>query len=224
MLELRQDIENEMSLDVIGRLAFVMAGEMQDAGSLHATERKFIQAAIPYRQKEFATGRWCAKNAMRRIGFQEQPITVGIRREPIWPKGVTGSISHTNGLCGSVVTNADVTVGLDIERVSCDMSGIQELVFKKNEITQLEALEEKGHPAKVLAFSAKESAFKCFFPKVGDFIDFGSVSVSVDPVRRRFQVELQENLAPSLRRGYAFEGRYWVTGEFLVTFICHPSN
>ena len=70
------------------------------------TPAAFAQAAIacpaeiarsaPKRQAEFLCGRIAAHEAMRRLGIEywRAPIGIGRSREPLWPHGVAGSISH----------------------------------------------------------------------------------------------------------------------------------
>ena len=85
---------------------------------LNSQERILVESARVARQSEFATGRSCAHRALAAIGADVDAIGQGSRRQPIWPDGVTGSISHAVGLAAAVATRVDSAVaslGLDVE-------------------------------------------------------------------------------------------------------------
>ena len=85
---------------------------------LNSQERIVVEFARLARQSEFATGRSCAHRALAAIGADVDAIGQGSRRQPIWPDGVTGSISHAVGLAAAVATHADgavASLGLDVE-------------------------------------------------------------------------------------------------------------
>ena len=70
----------------------------------------------PKRLADFSTGRYCAMKALEQIGIQNVIIPIGKDREPIWPEGIVGSISHCESLTGAIVSRkADhISLGLDI--------------------------------------------------------------------------------------------------------------
>ena len=102
--------------------AGVAACEVQSVlvGQLSAGERALVRTARPVRRAEFASGRSCAHRALSAIGADLDTIGRGGRRQPIWPAGVCGSISHAGGLAAAVVariTPSVIGIGLDVERV-----------------------------------------------------------------------------------------------------------
>src|SRR3970040_1578684 len=62
---------------------------------IFAEEERLLPAkASPLRAAEFRLGRRAAHLALKAIGSEPQPILRGSQREPIWPPGVVGSITH----------------------------------------------------------------------------------------------------------------------------------
>ena len=73
-------------------------------------------SAVNKRQREFAAGRAAAHTAMANLGVPPQAILNGDDRAPIWPEGLTGSITHTRGCAIAIVArNSDVrALGIDV--------------------------------------------------------------------------------------------------------------
>src|SRR5262245_35993885 len=59
--------------------------------------------AVITRREEFLTARTCARQALMQLGFPMLPIRRGKKREPIWPAGVVGSITHCQGYRAAAV-------------------------------------------------------------------------------------------------------------------------
>jgi enterobactin synthetase component D len=142
--------------------------------ALSAQERALVKAARPVRQREFATGRCCAHRALAAIGADVDTIGRGARRQPVWPAGVTGSITHAGGVAAAVATRMGAVVaglGLDVEQVDHLEPELWPHVLTPSEHDRCR---ESLHPvaAATAVFSAKEAAFKAVFPLFGVEIDF----------------------------------------------------
>ena len=72
-------------------------------GILYPEEAASIKRAVPKRWREFTAGRLCAREALRRLGIERHPILVGEHREPLWPSGVVGTLSHCDDCYGAAV-------------------------------------------------------------------------------------------------------------------------
>src|SRR5690348_12722868 len=70
---------------------------------LFPEEHEYVANSIRSRQDEFRTGRYCARKALHRLGIPAISIPAGSNREPIWPYGYIGSITHCNGFCAAAV-------------------------------------------------------------------------------------------------------------------------
>jgi 4'-phosphopantetheinyl transferase EntD len=68
-----------------------------------AGERDCVRAAVDTRRADFITGRWCARQALQRLGLSPLELPIGVRGAPQWPGGVVGSISHDQGYCVAAV-------------------------------------------------------------------------------------------------------------------------
>src|SRR5947207_7559339 len=80
-----------------------------------AEELALVGEAGDKRRREFAAGRACARLALERLGRSNGPVLRGSNREPVWPDGVVGSITHTAGYCAAAVTEASCVLGLGID-------------------------------------------------------------------------------------------------------------
>jgi len=143
-------------------------------GALLPQEAELTASFAKKRVMDFATGRYCARMALRGLGISEAtPIPVGDGREPCWPEGVTGSISHADGLTGSLAAwKRDYrSIGLDIERLGAVEEALLPLVLTPYEL-------EWVRGDMVLAtfiFSLKEAFYKMQFPLTRQFLDFQEV-------------------------------------------------
>lgn len=160
----------------------------EDVAALHPAEAAAVALAVPKRRREFATGRRCARDALAMLRVPRTgPVLIGPSREPLWPHGVVGSITHSGEYCAVAVARAEdaIAVGIDAERIEAVDEDIVAAVLSPR---------ERGHPARsllgeawpLLVFSAKESVFKALFPATRRWLDFGDVELSVDAEAGRF--------------------------------------
>jgi 4'-phosphopantetheinyl transferase EntD len=141
---------------------------------LTADERVLVGLARPARRAEFAAGRSCAHRALAAIGGDTDTIGRGRRRQPVWPAGVTGSISHAAGLAAAVAapTTPSVTaLGIDVELAGPLDDELWPHVLTPSERAMCSASDDRGAVAAAV-FSAKEAAFKAVYPLLGAEIDF----------------------------------------------------
>ncbi|HCQ7755751.1 enterobactin synthase subunit EntD [Citrobacter sp. 50677481] len=111
------------------------------------------------RKSEHLAGRIAAVHALREYGVKSVP-GIGDRRQPLWPEGLFGSISHCGNTALAVV--AREPVGVDTEALFSPQTA-EELVrslVSEAEQERLKACRLPFEQALTLAFSAKESAFK----------------------------------------------------------------
>jgi len=138
-------------------------GEGDDAGLGPA---EVLTGATPRRRREFALGRRCAHLAMMRLGRIDMPIPMGTSREPIWPAGLVGSITHCEGYCAAAIGMRDrlVAIGIDAEPNDALPSGLLDLIARDEEQSWLREQRHAGIRWDRLLFSAKESIYKAWFP------------------------------------------------------------
>lgn len=139
-----------------------------------------IEGASPERRAEFAAGRTLAREAMRAIGREAGSIRRGTAREPLWPSGVAGSISHSRNLCvAAVVMDSSIrSIGIDIELEADIEPALWTSICSASDLQRVERLTADSRAREVARiFSAKEAAFKCQFPLTRRWIEFNAVSV-----------------------------------------------
>ena len=189
-----------------------------------------LARAVPSRRASFLAGRWCAREALLASVPHAAPTAIGIGefREPLWPAGTVGSISHTAGyaLAAAAPQGPVRAIGLDIEqwlddvapaRLGADLAGAGEL----------DALvAQSGWPAARLLtvlFSVKETIYKCLFPEVRAYFGFEAAWVerieSADGVDGRFVARLTGPLGPDLPAGLVLGGRFACLDDVVVTTL-----
>lgn len=162
----------------------VIAAELREPGNisrLKPEELRSIERAVPKRINEFAAGRQCARRALAELGFVDVPIPVAPDRQPVWPPGVVGSITHTAGLCAAVVAKHAriLALGVDTERSGAAKPDLWETICVAEERAWIGALAPLERASAVtMLFSAKEAFFKCQYPLVGERLNFDDLCVT----------------------------------------------
>lgn len=151
-----------------------------DPHTLYPEERAAVARAVERRQREFAAGRAAARDAMRHIGLRPRAVPSGPDRAPVWPHGLSGSISHTRQICvAAVAPRQEVgTIGIDVEDRAAIEPELWGSICTPEELLHLHSLpeQERGHAVARL-FSAKEAFYKWQYPLTGLLLDFQDVRV-----------------------------------------------
>ena len=176
-------------------------------------EARAIARAVDKRRAEFTAGRTAARLAMQRLGLMAQSVPSAPDRSPVWPAGLTGSISHAAGFCAVVLSrNAGAPLGLDIEDPAPLDAELWPLVLTPAELTRLKDLppEARGAAAKRI-FGIKEAAYKAQFPLTGAVIGFQALEVSLDPDPQAEHASVHAtdigSMVPGLQELFPKEGR-----------------
>jgi len=151
----------------------------KDFSDLLPTEVAFVERASAKRRSDFSTGRYCARQALMSLNNTSPSITQGEGKQPIWPNGIVGSISHSKKMAGAVVAlRQNVTaIGMDIETIGGVKPEMWDLIFHKTEQNLiLSKQKDEAHWATLL-FSLKESFYKLQYPLTGQFLDFSDVII-----------------------------------------------
>jgi 4'-phosphopantetheinyl transferase EntD len=160
----------------------VTQAELSESPSLLPEERSFVTRAVDKRVLEFTAGRSCARAALIRLGGPPVALSVGAHREPLWPQGFVGSITHCEGHCAAAVARQDrasiTSLGLDAEPAQPLPEEIVHRVLTAGEQDWLLRRGRDSLPWDRLVFSAKESVFKCLFPVERRYIDFHEVEIA----------------------------------------------
>jgi 4'-phosphopantetheinyl transferase EntD len=174
------------------------------------------------RRREFAAGRNCARAALRALGNAPVPVLRGSQRQPIWPLGIVGSISHCHGYCAAVVARGEryAAIAVDAEVHDPLPPEVISLVVA-NEREWLRTRSGDNVHWDRLVFSAKESVYKAWFTLTGRWLGFEDVCVTIEPdagiFRSRFLVPGAIVDGEIITE---FVGRYLVSGGFIITTVC----
>ena len=187
----------------------------QQAAELLDVESALVERAVAHRRREFEMGRQCARRALHRLGVTQFPLLIGHSREPLWPHGIVGSITHTDIFCGAVVGSTALFrgVGIDAEPAEPVEARLAQRIATEHEITRLRLFE----PAlsATLLFSAKESIYKCQFQCTNTWLNFRDVAVEVE-ADGTFAASLLVD-AGSIAKGTIIPGRWLHEGQLFLT-------
>lgn len=190
----------------LGRCTFpagVIAEEvapLPESAPLLPAEESMLSSAGARRQREFRAGRLCAHRALAWLGMGEVPLLNGPDRAPLWPRGVSGSISHTESYAIAVVgwSSAFPLLGVDAEPDEPVEPETWPLICTPRELRRVHAAPPavQGRLVRLL-FSAKECAYKAQYPHTRAFLDFRDVEIEPDLTADTF---IARYLAPSVAR------------------------
>ncbi|MFV0491843.1 MAG: 4'-phosphopantetheinyl transferase [Pseudorhodobacter sp.] len=172
--------------------------------------------AVPARLAEFAAGRIAARAAMAELGHPPTAIPMGSDRAPIWPTGLSGSISHSKTACLAAVTPLPYLIGIDLEPDEDLSPELWPTILRPSEIANLPRHHAARHAKQI--FSAKEAAYKAQYASSRQFIDFQALEVSIQG--RRFTATFCQSV-PGFTIGAVLEGQISVGhGHILTAVIC----
>lgn len=201
--------------------------DLEEGGfsELHPDEAAQIANAREERILEFRAGRHCARRAMEALGVAPAPVLRAEDRSPVWPAGITGSITHTrtgtHGFCAAAVarTAGLRALGLDVEPDTPLGERLWDRVLSEGELRALRGGGEERLALRAkIVFSAKESTYKCQYVLSGEFLEFHDVRIVLEPDDSAFTAELCRAAGP-FERGHPFQGRVRVDGGLVVTAV-----
>lgn len=189
--------------------------------TLFPAEAALVATAVPKRRREFTTVRYCARQALTRLGLPPVPLLPGELGAPQWPEGVVGSMTHCPGYRAAAVAGATRlhALGIDAEPDEPLPAEVSGLVLRPEEAAMTDELRRTG-PAvhwDRLVFSVKESVYKAWFPLARRWLDFDQASVMVWPDGRFTARLLVSGPVVAGRPVTGFTGRWRADRGLLVT-------
>jgi 4'-phosphopantetheinyl transferase EntD len=139
---------------------------------LFPEEAALISKAVPKRVREFLAARNLARELFLRLGVAPSSLGRGSMGEPMWPLGVTGSISHSTPLVvvAAARTKDYRALGVDIE---------PNLPLPPDVGAYVSFPQENEHsPASRGVFVAKEAFYKAHFGEHHRMLDFKEVRLN----------------------------------------------
>ena len=185
-----------------------------------------IRMSAPSRQAEFLAGRVCAQAILQTHGLGANVVGIGAHRQPLWPAGVVGSITHAHQYAAAVACAGAglLGIGIDIESIvgAEAREALATIVVSEREIA---CLHQAGGTLDVatlltLVFSAKESFFKAAFEQVGRYIEFDALELfHVDLAARMLHFRCAHTLSAHLPRGRVCEARFVFLEDAVLTVV-----
>ncbi len=189
-------------------------------GHLYAMEESLLEKAILKREREFRSGRTAARKCLMELGIKPGPILMGEKREPVWPEGCVGTISHCSNYCLVLVSQSggmaryrrgssstSLSLGADIEQLGRVKPHLWPRIFTERESTFLGTLgQSEADSAATAMFSAKEAFFKLQHPLTGLWLDFHDAEVAPSE-DNRFTIKVLKDLESPMP-GQLYPGSY----------------
>lgn len=198
---------------VVVRTAPVDASHL---AGLSAREAALVAAAGPKRQREFATARALAREALAALGISGFDLVNGDDRCPIWPEGVSGSVSHSDTRAVVAVARLGEagTVGVDVEHRAVLDRRLWRMTLLPEEAAYLGGLPEpQALSLALVIFSFKEALYKAQYPRSREYMGFSALRVELEPDatapldRGRARCVFRRDVGP-FSLGFAALGRY----------------
>lgn len=186
-----------------------------------------LAKAVSKRRAEYISGRYCAKYALKLLGYPGygEHIPIHQLRYPDWPTGIIGSITHKEAFTSAAVGyKSDLAgIGIDAENyIGGELANrIETMISGKDDVESL--MDQIGLDRNIvltIIFSAKESIFKCYFPLFQSFLNFSDVKIlQIDSNRGTFLYRLLVDLGQKALKGYEGIGSYALKPDGCYTAV-----
>jgi 4'-phosphopantetheinyl transferase EntD len=188
-------------------------------GNLLPEEAKLLGPhTVNKRREEFAVGRTCARKALAMLGVPSVPLLQGERREPLWPQGIIGSMTHCDHYCAATVARVENcrSIGIDAELNEPLAPGLLSMIARDREREWISQAMESSICWDRLLFSMKESVYKAWYPLERCWLGFEEAEIEVDVEKQIFQVALLANRSVCPR---VLQGAFGWTRSHLFTVV-----
>lgn len=199
-------------------VALGQADPTAPATGLMPEEAAAMTRAIPARMREFAAGRRAARAAMTSLDLPPAPIPQGVDRAPLWPDGLTGTISHGAGTCLALVACVGdfAGLGLDLEPATALPDDLMDTVC-----TTQDRARHTSALAGRLIFCAKEATYKAQYSQSRQLLEFHDLAVTLSPDVSRFTATLLRPCTP-FSEGTTFSGHLVIEDRIIAALITLP--
>lgn len=172
------------------------------------------------RRAEFLAGRVAARHAMEQLGVTGAQVPVGKSRQPLWPRGISGSITHSHGKVACLASNTPgMIVGIDIEKIM-SVGASEQIAGRFCNLREISVLRPAVDPVEVrrtIIFSAKEALFKALFQLMERPCNFGAAEITKLASRDVLVIRMLETLGARVREGDEYRVRFVVEEDYVTT-------
>lgn len=200
--------------DLLATLRTLIAGASGTGGAVagaHPLRAGEGIAASPARLARYAGGRAAAHLAMAQIGLPPRALPVGPNGAPVWPGGVSGSITHCADLSlAAVVTEG--TIGIDLEAAEPLGHDRADIVLLPQERAEIGIRRDLA----MQMLAAKRAVYKAQYPLSHTVFGFETLLITLHP--GGFAARFRKDVGP-FHAGALLEGRQDMVGDHLLTVV-----
>ena len=183
-----------------------------------------LNKAVRKRRAEYLASRMVVRNALSRMGIEAAILSNDADRAPVWPVGISGSLSHSHQSIAVLLSRREnrLLLGVDCETIlrAETAEQMQSVIVTPEE---KQRLLESGLPfatALTLAFSIKESLYKALFPLLRQAMDFRAAEITaLYPATGQVRLRLTDAFASDFPAGRVFTGQVELQAEQVLTWI-----
>ncbi|WP_067549190.1 4'-phosphopantetheinyl transferase Npt [Nocardia crassostreae] len=147
----------------------------------HPAEEHLISRAVEKRRRDFIGARHCARQALTELGEPAVAIGKGGTGEPLFPRGIVGSLTHCDGYRAAALAHKlrFRSIGIDAEPHGQLPEGVLDSVSLPAERDWLATvLPGTGLHLDRLLFCAKEATYKTWFPLTDRWLGFEDAHIT----------------------------------------------
>lgn len=180
-----------------------------------------LQRSVAKRQAEYLAGRVCARAALQRLDGRDYLPATGDDRAPVWPAGISGSITHGKGWAAAVVAHSSDCRGLGLDQENLlDAERAERLMGEILTADELQRMDRSQLSLiTTLTFSLKESLFKALYPIVHKRFYFEHAELLEWSNDGHARLRLLADLSPLWRHGREIQAQFSVQGDQLLSLV-----
>ncbi|MCX8044034.1 MAG: 4'-phosphopantetheinyl transferase superfamily protein [Desulfobacterota bacterium] len=181
-----------------------------------------VRHAVEQRRFEFATGRVCARMALKELGFDQTILPQKLDGTPLWPEQIVGSITHNHVWCAAAVAPSRVTrgIGIDLETIERMSPCVARKIITDEEASLIKNVSIRDKQTMLcLIFSAKESVYKCLYSVYGKHIGFQDIVIMPLHTGATFNIKIKKEC---MEHDVLLSGTYIIRDGIVATGIVFP--
>lgn len=142
-----------------------------------------VAESVQRRRDQYHSARWCARQAMHRLGIEQHEVLKGADGAPAWPPDTVGSMTHCEGFSAAILSLASSgyqSLGIDAEPNIPLPKVVSDLIVNEGDRDAREVLSLAPHiAADRLLFSIKECALKAWYPLEVTPLDLSHITADI---------------------------------------------
>lgn len=203
------------------RVAMAWADPRAPMPPLMGDEVLALEQVDAARARKFGAGRLAARKAMDMLGHIGRPVLQGADLAPVWPPGLTGSITHSERDSLAVVSDDPdiVALGINLEPATPLEPALWQICCTTEEMHWLASLgpSQRGNFAKLIQ-SAKKAVCKAEYARHSTLLDFQQISLSINLATGRFGATIDDSAFDPVRI-YRLNGQFAILSDCFINAV-----